>query len=524
MNRTKIGLLTSGIAIASALVLGVLMLVRIRVILDSYGTDLNAIMQVAVQLSAYLVLLESGMSAAYQYRMYGRIHEKDEVAVLRLYRGLSINMRQIAVRMIVVFAAVALLYAGLVRGDSLPYLDASLVLLVMGVRFIAPFLLTLPQRTLLATYERKYIADIVQTSTDVAIIVLEIVIAFTLHPPLYVLLLIALLGTVVTVPIYNRMVSRYLKVKLDKAAQAEPDMEPKGMTKDIVVHQVSGLVFSNTDNVLLSIFHSLNSVTIYSAFNTLMNFPIQLQNRVIVGLRASLAMKITGGDRNSYAVYNEMLTFAMFCSALIAPLFIVYANPFAKLWIGPSYMLGSLDIILLAAIIVHRMIMPVVYAARDSRGLYKETKNSTIMQAAANLAISLALIGPLGITGVLIGTVASTFFILQPFNFIAVYRKVFETGLLIYKQLAALALHVACAVLACRFLCDRLLREIGTDSWWTLAVTAATSGAMVLVLAAAAFWLFSASFRAFAARVLRTVMPARLRGRRSAGAERVPGG
>lgn len=501
MDRTKIGIKTAVIAVISSLIQGLLLLIRIKVILQIYGTELNGVMQVAVQMSAYLVLIESGMSAAYQYKIYSKIKDNDNYEVMRLYKGLSINMRSIAVKMILLFIVISFIYAGIVSKATINYIDIVLIFIVMGARFAAPYFFTLPQRALIATFERKYIADAIQNIVDIFVVIIEIILVYTIKPPLFVVLIVALIGTLITVPILNR----FIRIRFGMSLQnnSVPNMEPKRMTKDILVHQLSGLVFSNTDNVLLSIFKTLNSVTIYSAFNTLISYPTQLINRIIDGLRASLAMKIEGKDKNSFSVYNEMLSITSFCAGIIAPVFIIMANPFVGLWIGDQYTISQIDIYLFSLIIIHRTLMPVVYAARDARGLYKESKKYTILQAVVNLLLSLVLIIPLGITGVLIGTVVSTYFILQPFNFIIVYKKVFKKNfLLVYKQIVGIAAHTYLVVWVCELLM-KWLPSNNAYGWVDFIYEILLSFSITSIIGVVSYLMFSPSIRLFRKRMLR---------------------
>lgn len=63
-----------------------------------FGDSTNAIMQVAVQITAYLVLIESGMTAAYQLKLYKPLEQDDIDKVSALFFGLKRNLRNIAIK------------------------------------------------------------------------------------------------------------------------------------------------------------------------------------------------------------------------------------------------------------------------------------------------------------------------------------------------------------------------------------------------------------------------------------------
>lgn len=424
MNRKKLGIIITFVALLSTLIMGIITLFRVKLVLDNYGAEINGLMQVAVQMSAYLLLIESGMTAAYQYNMYSKIKENDINSISKLYVGLILNMKKIGVKMLLISLILPFIYLLFINRIEVTYLDAVLVLLVMGIRFSVPYLFVIPQRGILAAYERQYTSDLIQLLLNVIVIIIEAVVIYSLTPPLYLVLMIYIVCELLTVPLYNLLVRKITNIKNTKYMTA--DMSPKEMTNDILIHQVSSLVFFNTDNILLSIFKNLESVTIYSAFNTLISYPTQIINKIIGGLRASLAIKIQGKDKNAFSVYNEILSIVTFCASIVVPIFILMSNKFVELWIGKEYTLAGIDVILFGLIILNRMINPVVCAARDARGLYKESKKYTVIQAILNIIISIMLVKPLGITGILIGTVVSMYLVSTPFNFHLVYKEVFK--------------------------------------------------------------------------------------------------
>ena len=104
------------------------------------------------------------------------------------------------------------------------------------------------------------------------------------------------------------MVRVYFKNEINP--NAEPDMTPKSMTGDILVHRVAGLITNNTDTVLLSFFKELglNSCTIYNSYSSVILYPITLVNRLIESMRATLALKITGDENNAYSYFNKLIS------------------------------------------------------------------------------------------------------------------------------------------------------------------------------------------------------------------------
>jgi O-antigen/teichoic acid export membrane protein len=238
----------------------------------------------------------------------------------------------------------------------------------------------------------------------------------------------------------------------------------------------------------------------YSNIALLISYPNTVIYRIIEGMRATLALKITRGDEDSFAAFRQLLAFSFFCIIVIIPVFLLLANPFVTLWVGADYQISWLPLLLFGLMLADYLLMPVIYAARDARGLYPESQRFTIAQAIVNLVISVALAAPFGITGVLAGTIAAAYFVLQPGNFRLVYRNVFQRRMTIYYELAVVAALCTASYFGGGFVISRL--ALGTG-WLSLIVHAAVSGAIAAAVAFTGLYLTHSGFRALVKRFLR---------------------
>ena len=426
MKRTRIGIISAIVVGFEALLIGALTMARTKVILDAFGTNVNGVIQIATSLSSYMLLFESGITAAYQYNMYKPLLNGDYDKISSLYYGMKKNLVPVSIKMTACSLAVAFLYSIILQNRGVTYAEAVSLLAVMGLRLVAPYLFTISLRTLIIVRERKFVTDIVETIKNTISIIIEIVLISYSQLPLYVILCAQILLTILTRFIYLFLVRAYYKDGINTSA--EPDLTPKSMTEDILVHRVAGLITNNTDSVLLSFFKEfgLNSATIYTSYSSVILYPITLVNRLIESMRATLAIKINSDEKNAYGYFREMFSFGKLCALIILPVFISQVNDFVILWIGEEYKLGMLDVVFFALFGMHKLLIPTVYATRDSKGLYKESKSFSIAQAVVNLLLSLLLIKPLGITGVLLGTVVCDWLVLEPFNIRLVFSKVFS--------------------------------------------------------------------------------------------------
>jgi O-antigen/teichoic acid export membrane protein len=98
--------------------------------------------------------------------------------------------------------------------------------------------------------------------------------------------------------------------------------------------------------------------------------------------------------------------YTLLISLPAAAVLMVMGDRFVELWMGPGYESSSLILVILTAgTLANLLEMPVDTVLRGL-GKHKLVARFTIMQGVANLALSLALIKPLGLIGVAVGTAA----------------------------------------------------------------------------------------------------------------------
>lgn len=465
MNKTKQAMLATTISIFSMLFVGILTILRTGLIVKNISSDVNALSQISNQLFSYLVLLESGLGSAYTFKMYKPLSKLQYDKVYSLFLGLKYTLKKIAKKMFLCIIILALVYPLFIHNNSLSYFEMGMILFLLGIRFVFPYYSYVAKKNLLITVEKKYIVEIIDGILNIFVLIFEIV-SILLGVPIMLIFALSILFYLVINKVYD--------ITLNKACgkiiknDNKPSFEGEKMTKDIIVHQISSLVFSNTDTILLSIFKSLNSVTIYNAYLNLISYPIVIMNKLSTAISASFGLKLVDEEERVYNVYNEVLSIVFFVDIIATSTFMLMANKFVTLWIGEQYLLDNLSLFFFALLLFHRIVMPFVYTIRNGKGMYKESKKYTLAQAICNLVLSLILIVPFGISGILFATFVSTYFILEPFNYIIVYKQIFKKKLYIYfDMLKSLIAIIISVLLSCFFIKTLSMTTITWGSFFT---------------------------------------------------------
>jgi hypothetical protein len=198
----------------------------------------------------------------------------------------------------------------------------------------------------------------------------------------------------------------YPKINLD----VPPNNAALSQKNSVLIHQISGLIFNNTDVLILTFFCDLRVVSVYSLFKlitsqmeTLINIPFNSIN-FILGQTYQTDKKLYTHRISLVESYFCSLTFALFSVALF--LFL----PFMRLYTAGVTDINYIDpwlavlFVLCSLLCMSRtpMLSTINYA-----GHYRQTLSRSLAESCINLTVSLVGVYFLGIYGVLLGTVAA---------------------------------------------------------------------------------------------------------------------
>lgn len=423
---------------------------RTKLIITIYGTDLNSITQAANQIYGYLSLFESGICAAYQYKMYLPYVKRKFGLLCGLYKDLEKAMNKIGFKMFLAVCLISVIYPFLLASNTISHVRSCFVFLLIGLRCVLPYWIILAKKNILIIEEKQFIVSSIDSLTSIVTILLEIIMVKFLKLPLEITLISGCGVILISYIIYSNYVKKFWRKhiveKYDKDALIDISKDAKKMTGDILVHQICGLANNNIDILILSAI-DVFSVTVYANYNSVINYPVSIINGVIHNLRATIGLKFANNDMDSYDVFREILAFNTVCAGIVTAVFYSAINDFITVWLGSNYIVDKLSVLLFSFILLRKLTSESIYSIRDANGLYKESKFYTLLTAIVNLMISLGTVRWFGIKGLLFGTVISSYAIMDLGNNKLVFHKVFNKRMTIYvNYLCALFSGVITAI------------------------------------------------------------------------------
>lgn len=426
--RTKKSLYNFLADVIPFFILGILSFVKVRFLINYYGTDTNGYVQLVSQIFAYLALADAGFGTAVTYKLYKPLAKSDKKKISSIVNGAKIIFKRVAIIMTVCGLFVAGIIPFFVDKGSLTTSFMIVIFLLYIAQYLLEYFTISPYTSLLDADQNQYVYNTYRNAIRISFGIIELILMF-FKLNLILIMIINILFTIVYILLISKKIKKMYPWLEEKA---EPDTSAFKMTKDVIVHKISSLIFSKTDPIILSKF-SLAFVSMYTSYNYILDFITNIVSKIFNSIKASYCNIVALGKSEDKKYFNMFLSFSLFMASFCAVTFNTTVNPFVSiLWLGSSHVLSKSVVMLFSIIMAGRIIINPIYVARDSKGLYKETKWSTVIQALLNVVLSIILVQKYQIFGVLLATVISQYLVLIPFNIYIVYSKVFPKDIKVF--------------------------------------------------------------------------------------------
>ncbi len=404
-GQTKLNIISS---LWLQVVSGVCGLILPRFILSAFGSEANGLVASVSQLLGYTVLLEGGIGGVMKAALYKPLANHDMVGVSGIYDQIRRSFRRISY-IFIGFAVVLALVMKFLVDTQFDWLYVFSMVMILGFSTYFSYYCSVPQNILLSADQKLYIIQFTQMIALIAnLLICLLIIRFCggIHVVKFASAFVFLLRPIV-LHIY---VNRHYSFQNSTDAVAVPIPQKR----DGLTHHLSYFIHRNTDIVILSLFGTLENISVYTIYNTVINILESLLLSISSGLSGAVGNLLARDEIKQlnrlvdrYEAWNNALSTAVatVCAILVLPFVSIYTNGvtdaqyyqplFAYLMIIGSY-----------AYSIRHPFGCIVSAA----GHYRETRTGAIGEVAINLGLSLLLVKPLGLVGVALGTAAAMTF------------------------------------------------------------------------------------------------------------------
>ena len=433
------GLLGQIITIALGLVLP-------RMFITSYGSEVNGMLSSVNNIFSYLALLEAGIGSATIQALYGPLAKNNRDDINGILSATNLFYKRTGIIYFISVIVFSVVYPLCVTSEISP-LTTALVILFIGMGHAVNYFFQGKYKMLLQAEGKQYITSNVTTIVHVFVSVSKIIL-ISLGMSVVAITVAQFLLNIAQMIYYFIYIKRHYKW-LD--LKVTPNKASISQSKNVVVHQVSNLIFHNTDTLILSIFCGFEAASIYALYNLFFEMISTMLNHFTAGFSYKIGQLCNSDEKKfkryfePWEQYSMALSFAMYCVLFI------FILPFIKVYTDGAD-INYYDPILPILFVTIKILV----SGRATcghiisfAGHFKKTQWRSVIEMILNITVSISavlILNPYGkgLYGVLIGTIVA---LLYRSNDMIIYscRHILQRG--IWKTYKRWIINIALFVL-----------------------------------------------------------------------------
>ncbi|WP_455438280.1 lipopolysaccharide biosynthesis protein [Hungatella hathewayi] len=438
-TRTGNSIKNSGATIFGRIATLAMEFVLRTVLIKTLGIQYGGISSLFTDILQVLSLMELGLGSAIIFALYRPLAEKNYTkinALMHFYKR-AYN-----------FIAIGVFLLGMCCIPFLKYIVSNVpdikedirIIFMLYVAASSCSYLVVYKETLIRASQLSRIAVWIEMMVQIVFMTLESIALFIFHEYRIYLVL-----RIVTYLVRNMLISHEVKKlfpEVNFSGEEHLDHNDRQkLMKDIgamALYKISGVVLNGTDSIIISAFLGTSIVGIMGNFRMLSNFVTSLSNKIWVAVLPSVGnMAAVVDDNKQYRVFLRVnlgsFIFASFCSVAMFNLM----NPLVSVWLGAEYTVSTITTFAISFNMYLFLTILPFQTFRDANGLFVQGKYRPVIMSVINIVLSLILVRPCGMFGVLIATPISRFVTQTWFDPYIVYKNVFRRSPLpYYKEFA----------------------------------------------------------------------------------------
>ncbi|MCL6604055.1 MAG: sugar isomerase [Paenibacillus sp.] len=376
-----------------------------RLIMVNYGSEANGLIASIVQIMSYLALLEAGVGAASLQALYKPIAHQDKGHINSILAATSSYYKKTGIYYFFAVLLIAIIYP-LVIQSEISGLSIMFIILLTGMGGAINYFYQGKFRILLIAEGKSYIDTSIVTIANVLnnviriILLLQGVNIIAVQASYFVMTLLQ----IIVFYVYIQKNYKWIDLSL------KPDFKAIGQKNSVLIHEISYLVFRNTDVLILTIFTNLKIVSIYVMYNMIFTIVDNVVQTVNGSVKAALGQSFHENKEkflklhDAFEIYFMGLIFAILTVAYILVL------PFMRLYTAGVNDVNYINFWLPVLFVAVKLLTNVRTSSNNIitiAGHFQKTQNRSILESAINLIASIILVMFMGIYGVLMGTIVA---------------------------------------------------------------------------------------------------------------------
>lgn len=405
MNRKKLLALNTSSSLIFQITTIICGFIVPRLILQTYGSEVNGLINSITQFLAIIAFLELGVGAVIQSSLYKPLAEKDDVEISKIVVSGQKFFSRLA-RILLVYVIILMGVYPLVAKSNFGFLYTATMILVISISSFAQYYFGIVNSLLITANQRGYFSFNIQTVT----LILNTVACFILIK-LGASIHIVKLTTSLIYLLRPILLSLYVKNNYNVDWNIKYSGEPIKQKWNGIAQHVASVILDGTDNIVLTIFMGLEAVSIYSVYNLVVSGVKRLLLSMTNGIQSLMGEMLAKEEFDKltkffgwveWSIHTGTIFIFAVTSVLIVPFVEVYTSGIND----ANYTQPVFALLIVAANAGHCLRLPYNLMILAG-GHYKQTQSNYVVASILNIIFSVLLVKFWGLVGIAIGTLIS---------------------------------------------------------------------------------------------------------------------
>lgn len=379
-----------------------------RLILQSYGSEVNGLINSVTQFLTIISFLELGVGAVIQSSLYKPLAEKDNEEISKIVVSGQKFFSKLAFILLIYVLSLIAIYP-FVAKSNFGFLYTATMIMVISISSFAQYYFGIVKSLLITADQRGYYTYNIQTIT----LILNTIACFVLirlGASIHAVKLSASLIYLIR-PI---LISLYVKKNYTIDWEIKYSGEPIKQKWNGVAQHVAAVVLNGTDSIVLTLFTGLNLVSVYSVYDMITHGIRILINYSTNGIQSLIGNLLAKNEINKLKIIFKWVewgthTLTSYIFGVTAVLIIPFVEVYTLGINDASYIQYTFAILMILANAGCCYRLPYISIILAG-GHYRQTQNNFIVAAILNISLSIILVYRFGLIGVAFGTLVAMFY------------------------------------------------------------------------------------------------------------------
>ena len=446
-----------------------------KLIIESFGSNVNGLISSITQFLAYITLLESGIGPVVKATLYGPIAKKDKEQIKNILKASERFFRIIAFIFLIYLVILSIVYPIIVSAEF-DFIYTMSLIMIISISTFAEYYIGMTYKLYLQAEQKTYVTSIIQIVSYI-LNTIAIVILIKCDASIHIIKLVSGIIFILRPVMQNLYVKKKYNINL-KEADKNYQLKQKW---DGLAQHIAAVIHDNTDVAILTIFSEMSEVSVYTVYYIVVKGVKSLIRAITGGIDAAFGDMLARGEKDilnrNFEIY-ELLYFSII-TVTYSCIYILIV-PFIKVYTlgitDANYIRPVFAVLLVSAEFVWAVRQPYNDLVKTA-GHFKQTRIGAWIEAITNVVISVVLVYKFGIVGVAIGTlVAMTIRTLEFIYYVAkniLNRSIFVS----FKKIAIIIIEtllIVCIV--------NMLPELTINSYVELFLKAVITAVIAIIV------------------------------------------